>query len=128
EGAFPRRLDRRGRDWSAVEGRAGGILLVDGRPVALFTSERIDFRRDRVHDLGVRAGGDSALRRGVHGRVRTAAARQAGGRAGGAGAEDVKGPSLDGAGGPRWTVLGDALWTVLGMLAGRCWGPSLQRA
>jgi hypothetical protein len=63
EGAVPRRLDRRARDRSAVEGRARRLLLVHARHVAVHARERIDCRGGRLSRVGLPAGGDSALRR-----------------------------------------------------------------
>src|SRR5262249_9467162 len=84
KGSFPRCVDWRVHHRVIVEGRIGRVLLVHVRHVAVHTRERINCRRRRFSGVGLSAGGDSAVRRGVHGRVCAVtawAARASAGRA-----------------------------------------------
>ena len=78
EGAVSRRVDWRAGDGAAVEGDARGLCVVRTGHVPVHAHQRLDCGRRGVPDVGLRPGGHSAVRRGVHRGLCAAAARQAG--------------------------------------------------
>src|SRR5262245_29727166 len=61
------RLGRRRGYRIVVEGRARGLFLVRSGHVALHARQRVDRGGGRVPRVGVHTGGDSAVRRRIHG-------------------------------------------------------------